>query len=93
MDFLLKMKKTFTKIETYFTEDSLSSFLKCSYDHLYNYHYSFGKWIRNYILSEKELFHMFQSVGITQIDDMSNFLILLFYMEQHTKFFYNPQQK
>lgn len=36
---------------------------------------------------------MFQSVGITQIDDMSNFLILLFYMEQHTKLFYNPQQK
>ena len=85
MELLLEMEKAFSKIQTYFTKESLTDFLNCSYDDLYHYHYSFGKWIRNHILLEGDLFNIFQNIGITQADDMSYFLIVLFYMDQHTK--------
>ena len=80
-------------METYFTAESLAAFLGCNYDHLYYYHYSFGKWIRNNILLEGKLLKMFQQFGITQKDDCSDFLISLFYIDQHIKLFNTSSDK
>ena len=86
MKIINEIKKNFPNIEKLFNQKTLKEFIKCPYNDLTLYHFSLGIWIRNNLLKDEDvLYKMFNDSGITQKDDMSFFIINLFYIYLHTK--------
>ncbi len=83
-DKLLKeIQKSFPLLKKLFNEETLLEFCCCEYRELYIYHIGFGTWINKNLLNDDgRLFHLFTLAGIFNRDDMSEFIIRLFYIEQ-----------
>lgn len=81
MFFLKVVEKAISEIEKMFDQTSLNIFMNSEYEELYNYHFSLGLKIRNEILKDdNNLYNIFIKSGITQKDDMSNWIIKIFYI-------------
>lgn len=75
-----EIEKSFPEIEKFFDQKSLKAFMNCSASGLSRYHFSLGLWIRNNLLAEgTHLLAVFNSLGITIKDDMSEVIIMYFY--------------
>ena len=76
-----EVERNLPLIEQLFTEEKLFEFKNTRISDLYIYHFGLGTWIRNNLLYHKEssLYSLFLENGIEHPDDMSAFIIALFY--------------
>ncbi len=86
MRLLCEIENSFALIERYFNKKTIKEFFACDYKNLHLYHFGFGTWIRNTILSRNSsLRELFRQAGIMDEDDMSSLIITLFYIAIRTK--------
>ena len=81
MNILDELEKVFLYIEYYMDSNSMEKFINCEYKDIYQFDFLFGLWIRNNLLVEGgKLLNIFKLVGITQIEDMSDLIMRLYYI-------------
>ena len=81
MNILDELEKTFMYIEYYMDSNSMEEFISCEYKDIYQFNFIFGLWIRNNLLvDEGKLLNIFKLAGITQIEDMTDLIIRLYYI-------------
>lgn len=77
------IQQHFPEIEARFNEKSMDEFLSCAFEDLYLYHFGLGTFIRNSLLKEGSLLlHIFKQCGLDEKDEMSHFIIELFYLHE-----------
>ena len=76
-----EIKKNFPEIEKLFTQKELAEFKNSVKDDLCLYHFGLGTWLRNNLLQPEnnKLYLLFIQNGVTNPDDMSEFIINEFY--------------
>jgi len=76
-----EIENCFPMIKKQFTRKSLSEFKNTHIFDLWRYHCGLGIWIRNNLLYSKEslLYNLFLDNDIEYIDEMSSFIIKMFY--------------
>lgn len=80
------IKSYFDEMERMFSTDTMEEFLSQKHKDMFLYHMGFGSWIRENILQNNiKLQIAFEEEGINHIDDMSNFIIQVFYFYMHNK--------
>ncbi len=78
---IAKIENIFVEVEKSFTDLDISIFSKTDFSDLFRYHFSFGVFIRNkFLYANSDLKAEFESIGIKNCDDMSAFIIELFYI-------------
>ena len=67
-------------LKSYFSQEAFSRFIAVPQEELWQYHFTFGLWIRNELL-EKDglLFAQFAKRGFAHKDDMSDIIIRVFH--------------
>ena len=85
MEWLTDIAVYFDQMEQQFDRDELVQFCKTDYAKLHGYHYSLGLWIRDTLLKEGELTEWFERHHIYEKDDMSSFIIRLFYLYEQER--------
>lgn len=81
MELSKEIEKSFPRLEKLFISENLTTFKYTPNGDLYIYHFGFGIWIRDHFLNETStLYKLFINNGITDKDDMSVFIIELFYI-------------
>ena len=81
MNILDELEKVFLYIEYYMDSNSMEKLINCEYKDIYQFDFNIGLWIRNNLLVEGgKLLNIFKLVGITQIEDMSDLIMRLYYI-------------
>lgn len=84
MDTVNEFEKAFAQIQNAFDENTLKEFYDSKYEDLYQYHFVLGVWLRNTILhKDTMIYNTLLRAGISRSDDMSSFLIRVFYVYLH----------
>lgn len=81
MDLISAVTKYFPLIHSLFSRKEFELLPSSRYTDMHKYHFGLGTWIRNNILSKDvALVTLFIKCGIDSLDDMSAFIIDLFYI-------------
>ncbi len=75
-----ELKKVFDYIILNVGKENLKEFIHCNHNELEDYHFSMGLWFRNNVIDiNKPITDFFNELNITNKDDISHLLILLFW--------------
>ncbi len=86
MNLFTEIEKTYPDIEKQFKKRDLAEFKHHNFGMLMDYHFSLGTWIRNNcIYGDTSLAKEFEKVGIDHPDDMSGFIIEMFFIYCNSK--------
>ncbi len=81
MELICAVMNYFSLIRLQLSGSDLEEFLLSQYTELHKYHFGLGTWIRNNILSkDMSLVKLFEKCGIDDHDDMSAFIINMYYI-------------
>lgn len=81
MNFTKELEKSFKRIESDVPICLIDDLRSCDINDLWLYHFNFGIWIREKILTEdNKLFKIMQNANITEKDDMSDIILKTFYI-------------
>lgn len=84
MELYEEITACFPVLKKLFYEEDYNDFFNCPFDALAEYHFSLGLWIRNNLLKiNSRLYQLLQEYGFWDKDDMSSFIITLFYIDIH----------
>jgi len=81
MSLYREIEKLFPTLEALFKKRELLLFKQTAYSNLHLYHFGFGTWIRNELLTSgtSELSRLFVANEINHLDDMSALIIRMFH--------------
>ena len=86
MELCDEIQKCFPQLQQHLGEHGMAQFRRCAYANLWQCHFGLGLWVRNHLLAQNSrLRAMFQKGGVLQLDDMSAFIIQLFYIALQTE--------
>ena len=83
MHITLELKALFDDMILEIGKENLKEFIKCNPNDLADYHYTIGLWFRNRIMTKPVITNFFDELNIKNKDDISYFLLLLFWHYLH----------
>ncbi len=86
MDWSQEFSHCFLQMEQQLGVEGINRFLASPYAKLYRFHFGFGIWVRNCLLTEgSPLLCFFEAGGVEEKDEMSDLLLKLFYLYQKNR--------
>lgn len=81
-----EIENCFPILEKQFGKQAIKELINCEFSNLSWYHFGLGTWIREHLLNENQLlFQMLTQSGIRHKDEMSWFILQMFYLYVHMK--------
>lgn len=84
-----EIAKRYGETEKLLTKDDVKSMVKCDYSSLNLYHFGLGIRIRNMLSIDHALRGLFVEYGFSDLDDMSNLIVTLFWLHIKERYLNN----